>query len=113
MLEMAQEKRYQAYWEAIRRRVCAVCLDSRDDGSCGLGGGRTCAIEVHLPRLVEALLSVRSGRMDEYAAALDAEVCSRCREQGANGRCRLRDGGECALSIYLPLVVDAIDEVGA
>lgn len=113
MLETSQEERSRAYREAIRRRVCAVCLDSTDDGSCGLGTGRTCAIEVHLPRLVEALLSVKSGRMDEYVAALDAEVCSRCREQEADGRCRLRDKGECALSIYLPLVVDAIDEVGA
>jgi hypothetical protein len=111
MQEALSEERYRAYRDAIRRRVCAVCLDSKDDGSCGLSGGRTCAIDEHLPRVVHALLAVRSGRMDEYVAALEAEICSRCR-MGDAGSCALRDEGECGLSLYLPLVVDAIEEVG-
>ena len=112
MPQMLEEGRYRAYAEAIRRRVCMVCLDSADDGSCGLAKDRVCAIERHLPRLVETLVSIKSGRMDEYVAALESEICGKCREQEADGRCRLRDHGECALAIYLPLVVDAIEEVG-
>ena len=104
------DERYQAYWDAIRRHVCGVCLDQADDGSCGLTR-RVCALEMHLPALVNALVSVRSDRMDEYVAAIEAQVCSHCPEQNAQGRCRLRDAACCALSSYLPLVVDAVEEV--
>jgi hypothetical protein len=102
---------HKSFWEALQRRVCSVCLDGADDGSCGLGGDRTCVIERDLPRLVEAVLAVHSGRMDEYVAAVEAQICGRCTEQDAQGLCQLRQKGECALSTYLPLIVDAIEEV--
>lgn len=104
------DERYQAFLSAIRHRVCSVCLDGRDDGTCGLSG-RVCAVESHLPGLVEALVRVRSNRMDEYVEALRAQVCSRCDNQDARGRCKLREAGDCALDAYLSLVVDAIEEV--
>jgi hypothetical protein len=104
---------YGRYRDALRKRVCAVCLDSRDDGSCGLASGRLCALEEHLPKLIDVLRRVKSGRMDEYAAALEAEVCSRCSKQDEHGDCRLRNRGECALALYLPIIVDVIEEVGS
>jgi hypothetical protein len=104
------DERYRAYWEAIQRRVCSVCLDAADDGSCGLTR-RVCALERHLPGLVNALVAVRSDRMDEYVAAIEAHVCSQCPEQDACGECRLRDDGRCSLYSYLSLVVDAVEEV--
>jgi hypothetical protein len=99
-----------AYWAAIRAKACAACLDVGDDGSCGLRS-RLCALAAHLPLIVEAIASVQSGRMDEYVEAIEARVCRQCHEQDAQGRCRLRDSGECDLYTYLPLVVDAIEEV--
>jgi hypothetical protein len=113
MTEVVGEDRYHAYREALRRRVCSVCLDSRDDGSCGLDRGRTCALDRHGPRLIDAMLKVKSSRMDEYFTALESEICSRCHEQDAKGNCRLRNEGACALAVYLPLIVDAIEEGGA
>lgn len=113
MAQVTSEDRYQAYREALQRRVCAVCLDRRDDGSCGLDRGRTCALDRHGRRLIDAMLEVRSSRMDEYYAALDAEICSRCHEQDDKGNCRLRNEGRCALALYLPLIVDAIEEAEA
>jgi hypothetical protein len=101
---------HRPYWNAIRTHVCAVCLDQANDGSCGLGG-RTCAIERHLPRLVEVLGAVKSTRMDEYVEAVEREICSRCQEQDDRGRCGLRDEGTCALYAYLPLVLEAMEEV--
>ena len=111
MTDVPRDERYRAYWEAIRRRVCSVCLDCGNEGNCGLTGARACAIEVHLPVLVEALSSVRSGRMDEYLAAVEARICPACPEQDPRGHCGLRQRGECALSLYMPLVLDAIEEV--
>jgi hypothetical protein len=101
---------YQACWDAIQRRVCTVCLDAAADGSCGLGHARVCALQESLGAIVETVLSVKSDRMDEYIAAIEERICSGCR-QNAGGKCGLRDRGECGLYTYLPLVVDAIEEV--
>lgn len=101
-----------AYLEAIRAHVCRVCIDQKDDGTCGLAR-RTCPIESHLPRLVAALSRVDSPRMDEYEAAVRAEVCPGCAGQDATGACTFRDAAECALLTYLPLVLDAIESVRA
>jgi hypothetical protein len=110
MAEIEKDTRYRAYWEAIQRRVCHVCLDQRDDGSCGMSG-RLCAIEGHLPGVVEAICAVESDSMDDYVTAIRAHVCGRCEEQDAQERCGARDKGLCALDAYLFLVVDAIQEV--
>lgn len=101
------EDRYRPYREAIRRRVCAICLDGADDGSCSLT--TVCAVEEHLPRLVDAILDVRSRRDDAYGAAVEARVCAHCSHRDELGLCRLRRDGRCAVSVYLPLVVEAIE----
>jgi hypothetical protein len=101
----------QPYREAIRRRVCAVCLDSADDGSCRLSGRRTCAIDEHLPRVLEAIRDVQERRCDSYASAVEARVCRHCAAWDARGGCALRQTGRCALDVFLPLVVGAIEEV--
>lgn len=102
--------RAQAFREALREHVCGVCLDQRDDGACGLTR-RVCAIDRHLPRLVEVLSQVQSDRMDEYEAAVREQICSACPEQAADGTCALRKEADCALYAYLPLVLEAIESV--
>jgi hypothetical protein len=104
------QARFQAYWEAIRQHVCGVCLDQRDDGECGLRH-RTCALQAHLPRLVEVLAAVQSTRMDEYEAAVRAEICAGCPSQDADSHCPLREKSDCALFTYLPLVLEAVEGV--
>jgi hypothetical protein len=105
------EDRYRPYREAIRRRVCAICLDGAENGTCGLSGPIPCGIDEHIPRLVDAILEVRSRQDDAYAAAVEAKVCSRCSQRDGLGLCRLRRDGHCTVSVYLPLVIEAIDEV--
>ena len=102
---------YLAYWNAIQERTCAVCLDVADDGTCGLPRARTCALPAQLPTIVEAILRVKSDRMDDYVTAIENAVCANCAEPDEQGRCGLRDQGACALYTYLPLVVDAIEDV--
>jgi len=109
----AVDDTYRDYREALRRRVCAVCLDGKDDGSCGLASPGACAVERHLPRIVEAVLDVRARRDDAYAAAIEARVCSHCEDRDGFGLCQLRRDGRCALAVYLPLIVEAIEEVEA
>ena len=108
--DLQTQQRYRAYWEAIERQVCGVCLDQADDGSCGLTR-RICALQEHLPRLAQVLSTVQSTRMDEYEAAVRAEICPGCSEATAGGGCRLRDQASCALFAYLPLVLEAVESV--
>ena len=49
----------------------------------------------------------------EYVAAVQSDICTTCTEQDAEGHCRLRQKGDCALTVYMPLVVEAIEEVNA
>ena len=109
MRKYAEE--YQAYWDAIQRRACAVCLDVANDGTCGLPPGRTCTLPAQLPAIVTAILGVTSDCMDDYVTAIERAVCAQCAEQDAEGACGRRDRAECGLYTYLPLVVDAIEEV--
>ena len=102
--------RYQTFLAAIRQRVCNVCLDQRNDGSCGLSG-RRCAIEKHLAGVVQTVAAIDSDHMDDYVMAIESQVCCDCSEQDAAGRCGLRENGDCALHAYLSLVVDAIEDV--
>jgi hypothetical protein len=105
-----RDEAYDMYKDAIRSRVCSVCLDQKDDGACGLDR-RTCALEAHLPAIVEAVLAIESDRMADYEGAVRALVCSDCGLEDDRGRCRVRDRGECALDTYLYLVVEAVEQV--
>jgi hypothetical protein len=108
-----EDDRYRAYREALRHRVCAICLDGADNGNCGLEGQAFCAIEQHLHKVVEVVVDVAERRQGAYAAAIEARVCSNCTYRDALGRCHLRRDGRCTLAVYLPLVVEAIQEVEA
>jgi len=109
MPDTGGDDRYQPYRDAIRRRVCAICLDGADDGSCTLETG--CAVDELLPRLVDAILDVRARRDDAYGGAVEARVCAHCTHRDERGLCHLRRDGRCAVSVYLPLVVEAVEEV--
>ncbi len=94
--------------------MCAVCLDGADDGRCGLPEHQSCPVDVLLRPLVDTLLELRSQHDSRYARAVETRVCSLCSQRDASsGRCRLREDGRCALSVYLPLIVEAVDEAEA
>ena len=106
---------YDDYLEAIRERVCAVCLDGVFDAQekflyCGLPKGRTCHIKLYLPEVLEVLSAIDSPRMDDYVALLQEKVCRHC-QQAPDGTCALRLKAECPLDTYFMLVAEAIEEV--
>jgi len=113
MLEAGARDPYRAYREAIRSRVCAVCLDGTDDARCALASSARCPVEELLPRLVDAIRDVELRRDDAFAAAVEARVCAHCTERDAFGLCRPRRDGRCAVAVYLPLLVEAVLEVDA
>ncbi len=99
----------RVYREALRRRVCAVCLDGADDGRCALADEVACPMVELMPALVEAIEEARA-RDSGYARVVEARVCSRCGHRDALGLCVRRREGRCALWLYLPLVAQATEE---
>ncbi len=109
MAELLQE-----YADAIRNRVCSVCLDAvmqRDlFVRCGLPAGRRCPVDLYLPRVIEVVESVDSWLLEDYVHALRERVCAVC-ANAEGGTCVLRLQADCALDRYFMLVIEAIDEV--
>jgi hypothetical protein len=98
-------------WDAVERATCAACLDRGDDGQCRVPArGSDCPLRSFFTVAIDVVRRVHSNAMDSYVAALESEVCQKCRELGAAGECARRDRGECALYAYLPLTVEAIEE---
>jgi hypothetical protein len=97
------------YRDAVRRRVCTICLDGNDDGSCALDPASPCALQLHLPRIVDAVHDARARGERARSAAVEALVCGHCPARDGLGGCRLRNDGRCAVAVYLPLVLEAIE----
>ena len=100
----------QEYWEALRHKVCAKCLDSDGTGACLIAPGRECAMKSHLPAIIDAVNSVYSPSIEPYVEQLRKKVCASCTSQRPGGSCSLRDDTECALDRYYPLIVQVIEE---
>jgi hypothetical protein len=96
--------------QILRGRICHVCSDRREDGTCGLENPADCAIFRYLPEVARAVQSTESVDIKDYVRALRSQVCSICSKQGADGSCELRDQVRCALDAYLIFIVDTIEE---
>jgi len=102
--------RIEAFREALRSRVCGICFDRNDDGTCGLPKGRVCALEGHLPEIVKTVESVHSFDLTPYVEGIRSQVCPNC-SQDELGRCAFRENFDCTVDNFLLLVVDTIEEV--
>jgi hypothetical protein len=94
----------------LRARICRVCSDRREDGSCGLEEPRDCAIFRSLPEVARAIRATQSDDVADYVRAIRSQVCSVCFQQAADGSCEVRQQVRCALDAYLILIIDAIEE---
>ncbi len=102
----------ELYEDAIKRHVCSHCIDFGMDGKCHSIDPQGCAIFRFLPDVVTITKFVASGlKMEPYIEALRTNVCMKCKNQSSGGECKLRDGFDCGLDRYLPLVIDAMEEV--
>ena len=112
---MAQEDLSQAglknLEEALRTRICGVCVDRNLEGSCHLEEEHECALFDSLPKIVQAVSNVRSDLIDDYVTAIRMTVCAKCPHQAADGICRVRGEVRCVLDRYLVLIVQTIEEI--
>jgi hypothetical protein len=96
--------------EALRRRVCSVCIDRNVDGTCNLNARHECALFERFPEIASALLRVQSDTIDDYIAVIREVVCDNCPNQEESGFCRVREEVRCALDRYLLLIVNVVEE---
>jgi hypothetical protein len=95
----------------ILERICALCVDRRDDGSCGLEPELQCAIEQHLPEILKSLEDVSSPNLGDYSERIRHKICAVCDERGPDDSCEVRERVDCPLDRYLSLVVEAIEDI--
>jgi hypothetical protein len=98
------------YEQAVMDRICAVCIERRDDGTCGIDPRIECAVRTHLPTLIDKLSGVSSDRIGDYVERVRRNVCAVC-NQGTPADCDNRARVDCVLDRYLTLVAEAIEEV--
>ena len=103
--------RTELYRQALKDRVCGICLDRKDDGSCGLPPTRTCAVDLHLEKIIRAVEAVDSSRISDYVSSIQTTVCAQCPNQTEAGYCHFRENFGCALDTFVYMVVEAIESV--
>ena len=97
--------------EALRRRVCSVCIDRNVDGTCDLEERHECVLFDRLPQIAQSISRVRSDKVDDYVVAIRKNICDSCIHQNADGSCEVRDEVRCTLDRYLIPIIDVIEEV--
>lgn len=99
------------YEEAVMRRVCSHCIDFGEDGVCHSADPKGCAIFRFLPELVAIADEIHDSKIQPYLDRVRADICMKCRSGSPGDTCPMRDTLDCGLDRYLPLVLDAIEEV--
>jgi hypothetical protein len=94
----------------LRARICSVCSDRLEDGSCGLEKPADCALFRMLPETARAIQSTDSDDIRDYVRAIRDNVCVVCHSRLPDGSCETREQVRCALDAYLVLIVGAIEE---
>jgi hypothetical protein len=94
----------EEYLAEVRAQVCSRCIERPPEGPPCLPQGRACAIELHLPALVEAVHDVHSALMGPYVERMHQKICPSCPFAGP-GCC------PCPGEYLLELAVEAIEAV--
>lgn len=100
--------------ERIERRtretVCHACIYQTPGGGCSLTGHEACPVMSKIDEVVGIVRSIRSDRIDPYAERLREVVCAECRNEDAEGHCKLRDHADCPLDDYFVMLVQIVEE---
>ena len=96
--------------QRFREKICSVCVDRNPDGSCDRLAEGSCALMEKIPLVVEAICQVDSHSIGPYIESIRRTVCEKCELRNVDGTCDFRLTDHCMLDIYLPLVVEVIEE---
>ena len=102
------------YEKAVERRICFNCHRWKGEREvCGTPDLQGCALFRYLPQFVMLHQRLEKPTLDSYIQAIRSTVEMKCCNPEPDKPCQLRDTLECGLVEYLPLVMEAIEEVEA
>jgi hypothetical protein len=76
---MLAEAELNEYLDEIRQEVCSRCVERPPGGPPCAPLGKQCGIEMHLPRLIDAIHEVRSDSIGPYLENNQRTICEGCR----------------------------------
>ena len=94
--------------ERLRDRICPKCVRYTSDHRCSLPRNQRCPLFAHLAELGAIVEQTHCLSISPYIDKVRCRICSRCLED-KEGNCALRDGLDCAMDTYLPMIVDEIE----
>lgn len=92
------------YLDEIRKHVCSKCVERPPGGPPCAPLGKVCGIELHLPKIVDAIHDVHSDGIAPYLEHNRATVCEGCAFHHA-------DICPCPMDYLAVLVVEAVEAV--
>jgi len=94
----------------LRECVCPSCARFTRQRTCSLPPDRECSLFKNLDKITGIVLRTHSRDIGPYAEALRQEVCAVCHFEDSHRYCPMREGVDCALDSYFPLIVDEIEQ---
>lgn len=101
---MVSEARLGEYLEEIRTNVCSRCVERPPGGPPCAPLGKVCGVELHLPRIVDAIHEVRSDWIGPYLEHNRHEICEHCAHHHTS-IC------PCPMDYLATLLVEAVEAV--
>jgi hypothetical protein len=98
----------QMEWR-MRESICPKCVRFTQNHTCSLPPGRDCSLFGNLEAVVGIVARTHSERIDPYVDVLRKQVCAACHSEDDHACCPLRDGLDCGLNLYYPIIVDEIE----
>lgn len=93
----------------LQTSLCPTCVRYTASHTCSLVPPRMCSVFKNLETIVSIVARTHSRSVEPYAEAVRDRVCSACPCEDDHQCCPKRDGLDCALDTYLPLIVDEIE----
>jgi hypothetical protein len=94
----------------LRDKLCPACVRYTSRHGCSLPPDRQCAIFKNLGAIVDIVRTTQSESIGPYVDEVRLRVCAICRYEDEHGACPMREGIDCALDCYLPIVIEAVEE---
>jgi hypothetical protein len=75
---MVTDAELAEYQNEIRKQVCSVCVERPAGGPPCAPLGKQCGIEMHLPKLIDAIHKVNSDSIRPYLEMNRSSICTGC-----------------------------------
>lgn len=101
---MVSEAKLNEYLAEIREQVCSHCVERPPGGPPCAPLGKVCGIELHLPKIIDAIHEVRSDWIAPYLEYNRHNICEHCAHNHTS-IC------PCPMDYLATLLVEAVETV--